>query len=75
MPQVLSLDMFCDRDLRRWQAYVLSHPDTQYTDLGQWRRIFAELYGIRSLNFAYVAGDRVRGVASLYFIASRVCPK
>ena len=70
MPQVLSLDMFCDRDFRRWQAYVLSHPDAQYTDLGQWRRIFAELYGIRSLNFAYVAGDRVRGVASLYLIAS-----
>ena len=43
----VALDLSRDTDFERWQSYVLARPDTHYTDLGQWRRIFGELYGLR----------------------------
>ena len=70
MRSVVPLDLRNDADFRRWQQYVLAHPDTHYSDLGEWRRIFAELYGIRSVNLACVENDETLGVASLYRIQS-----
>ncbi len=70
MKSVISLDLNCDADFDRWQNYVLARPDTGYADLGQWRRIFSELYGIRSLNLACIEDHKTVGVASLYRIAS-----
>jgi FemAB-related protein (PEP-CTERM system-associated) len=70
MRTVVSMDLFTEADFQRWQAYILAHPDTQYADLGEWRRIFRELYGIQSVNFACIEDGRTVGVASLYLIAS-----
>lgn len=54
----------------RWQAYVSSRGDTHCTDLGQWRRLFQELYGIRNYSYVFVSGGAVRGVVSLYHFRS-----
>jgi len=70
MPKVVSLDLARDADLRRWQEYIFRRHDTHHADLGQWRRFFAELYGLRSVNLACVEGDRTLGVASVYLVAS-----
>jgi len=70
MRKVVPIDFANGDDLQQWQSYILSHPDTQYADLGQWRQVFTELYGIRSVNLACIEDDRILGVSSLYLVAS-----
>jgi FemAB-related protein (PEP-CTERM system-associated) len=70
MNGLTTIDLDDSRDLARWQEFVHARPDTHCTDLAEWRRIFGELYGIRSYNHAVMRGGEIRGVLSLYHIRS-----
>ncbi len=70
MGSTLRVDFDNPDDFDRWQAYISRRGDTHCTDLGQWRRYFRDLYGLRNYSYLYVAGGAVRGAASLYHFRS-----
>ncbi len=70
MDGIRAIDLDDPRDFARWQGFVARRPDAHCTDLAEWRRIFGELYGIRSHNYAVTRGEEICGVLSLYHIRS-----
>ncbi len=70
MSAVVPLDFTCAADVDRWQQYVGTRRDSHCTDDARWRLLYHELYGFPTFNFAWQDGSGVRGVVSVYLIAS-----
>ncbi len=70
MASIVRVDFDNPDDFDRWQAYLACRDDTHCTDLGQWRRLFQELYGIRNYSYLCVSGAEIEGLVSLYHFRS-----
>ncbi len=70
MGTITTLD-FTESEVRqRWNNYLNANPETNYTDLAEWRLLFHDLYGIKSHNLAYMDHNNILGIASVYHINS-----
>ncbi len=64
--QILRVDFDVADDYNRWQGFLATRDDAHCTDLGQWRRLFRELYGITNYSYLFVTGGDVKGLVSVY---------
>ena len=68
--EIIRLQFDDEGDFGRWQTYVHERPDSQYSDLAEWRPLFRELYGFDDHSYAFVEDGRITGALSLYHIRS-----
>ena len=63
---MIAVRPFDPADAGRWDAYVLSHPDSHFGQCAAWRALTASQYGVEPRYWVAVAGERVHGVLPLF---------
>ncbi|OVE82266.1 hypothetical protein BVY03_01340, partial [bacterium K02(2017)] len=59
-------------DFELWQNYIQTNDEAHCSDLGAWRLLYQELYGIDDYSYVYLQDDKILGVVSLYHIKSKL---
>ncbi len=68
--QIRRIDFLSPHDFHLWQNFILLTDDTNYSDLGQWRLLYYNLYGFQNYSYFCFDKDIVVGVISVYKINS-----
>ena len=63
---MIAVRPFDPADAGRWDAYVLSHPDSHFGQCAAWRALTTSQYGVEPRYWVAVAGERVHGVLPLF---------